>query len=319
MSEEENRKEKRGKTRGAERTRESYSGREQGCLLSFFDGIISRSTPDRAEGAERAGQLEDTVEEERGRDGLVSVVVPVYNAAEYLEKTIRCVEEQTYTDWELILVDDCGQDESLAVAMRCRQSSPCGDRIRIVRNAENLGAAKSRNHGVEEARGRYLAFLDADDVWLPTKLEEELLFLRQKEAAFVFTSYEFGDENAQGTGRVVHAPQKLDFAHALSRTVIFTSTVLFDTWKLGKKMLHMPEIDSEDTALWWSILKTGVTAYGMDRVLTIYRRPLQSLSSNKGKAVRRFWNLLIRVAGCSYPAAVIHLIGWAFRATLRRI
>ena len=118
---------------------------------------------------------------------------------------------------------------------------------------------------------------------------------------------------------MVHVPQKLDFRHALSRTVIFTSTVMFDTWKLDKSLIHMPDIASEDTALWWSILKTGVTAYGMDRALTIYRRPAQSLSSNKGKAIKRFWNLLIKVAGCSRPAAVYYLICWAFRATLRRL
>ena len=81
----------------------------------------------------------------------------------------------------------------------------------------------SRNHGVEKALGRYIAFLDADDCWLPTKLEEQLLFMRQKGVGFSFTSYEFGDENAAATGRVVHVPHKLDFRHALSRTVIFTS------------------------------------------------------------------------------------------------
>lgn len=256
---------------------------------------------------------------ERGQDGLVSIVVPMYRAAEYIERTIRCVEAQTYPNWELILVDDCGPDESLAVAEQYRNRSSCKEKIRILRNPENFGAAGSRNRGVEAARGRYLAFLDADDVWLPSKLEEELLFLQQKEAAFAFTSYEFGDEEAVGTGRVVHVPQKLDFSHALSRTVIFTSTVLFDTWQIGKELLHMPDIGSEDTALWWTVLKTGVTAYGMDRVLTIYRRPAKSLSSNKGRAVKRFWNLLLTVGECSYPAALVHLIGWAFRATLRRI
>ena len=165
-----------------------------------------------------------------GRDGLISIIVPMYRAAEYIEETIACVEQQTYTDWELILVDDCGPDDSLPVAARCRENSANREKIRIVRNERNLGAAETRNHGVAEARGRYIAYLDADDLWLPTKLEEELLFLRQKEAAFVFTSYEFGDANAKGTGRMVHVPQKLDFRHALSRTVIFTSTVMFDTW-----------------------------------------------------------------------------------------
>ena len=256
---------------------------------------------------------------EKGRDGLISIIVPVYHAAEYLAETMACVEAQTYPDWELILVDDCGGDASLSIMEEYRERSAAGERIRILRNERNMGAAKSRNRGVQEARGRYLAFLDADDLWLPTKLEEELAFLQKREAAFVFTSYEFGDDAAKGTGRVVHAPGELDFRHALSRTVIFTSTVMFDTRKLDKSLIHMPDIGSEDTALWWSILKTGVTAHGLDRVLTIYRRPAESLSSNKAKAVRRFWNLLIQVAGCSRPEALIYLVGWAFRATMRRL
>ncbi len=254
-----------------------------------------------------------------GDEALVSIIVPVYHAKEYIVQTIRCVEEQTFHGWELILVDDCGGDGSLGRMQELREASPCRDQIRIVRNEKNLGAAESRNHGVREARGRYIAFLDADDVWLPTKLEEQLLFMRQKGIGFSFTSYEFGDEEAVPTGRVVHVPGRLDFRHALSRTVIFTSTVIFDTRIVPKAQIRMPDMASEDTALWWTILKTGVTAYGMDRALTVYRRPAQSLSSNKKSSVKRLWNLLIEVAGCSKIAAFFHLIGWAFHATMRRI
>ena len=160
--------------------------------------------------------------EEMPNNALVSIIVPVYHAKEYIEKTIRSVEAQTFRDWELILVDDCGGDGSLELIRKIKETSPCGGQIRIIQNEKNLGAAMSRNHGVEKALGRYIAFLDADDCWLPTKLEEQLLFMRQKGVGFSFTSYEFGDENAAATGRVVHVPHKLDFRHALSRTVIFT-------------------------------------------------------------------------------------------------
>ena len=257
--------------------------------------------------------------EEMPNNALVSIIVPVYHAKEYIEKTIRSVEAQTFHDWELILVDDCGGDGSLERIREIKEASPYGAQIRIVQNEKNLGAAMSRNHGVEKALGRYIAFLDADDCWLPTKLEEQLLFMRQKGVGFSFTSYEFGDENAAATGRVVHVPHKLDFRHALSRTVIFTSTVIFDTKIVPKAQIRMPDMPSEDTALWWTILKTGVCAYGMDRALTIYRRPASSLSSNKKSSVKRLWNLLIRVAGCGKIAAFYHLIGWAFHATMRRI
>lgn len=258
-------------------------------------------------------------QEQRQYGSLVSIIVPMYKAADYIEETIHSVEQQTYRDWELLLVDDCGPDDSLAVAERVRERSPFRKQIRILRNDHNLGAAGTRNRGVREAAGRYIAFLDADDLWKSEKLEEQLLFLQQNDAGFTFTSYEFGDENAVGTGRIVHAPARLDFRHALSRTVIFTSTVIFDTQRIAKSLIQMPDMPSEDTALWWTILKTGVTAYGLDRVLTIYRRPGESLSSNKAQSVKRVWNLLIRVAGCSRPAAFFHLIGWAWRAAVRRI
>ncbi len=164
---------------------------------------------------------------------MVSIIVPVYNAASFIGETISMVERQTYQDWELLLVDDASTDDSVRVIMDVIRKSPVeASRIHLLRKERNEGAAKARNTGVEAAHGRYICFLDADDIWQPQKLERELAFIRETEAAFVFTSYEFGDEAGRPTGRVVKAPDHLDFAHALSRTVIFTSTVMFDTLKL---------------------------------------------------------------------------------------
>ncbi len=254
-----------------------------------------------------------------GRNSLISVIIPLYNAAAYIEQTMHSVEQQTYRNWEMILVDDYGTDGSLSVAERAREASPFKGQIRIIHNERNMGAAASRNHGVQEARGRYIAFLDADDLWKPDKLEMQLRFLQENNAGFTYTSYEFGDASAVGTGRIVHAIDRLDFRHALSRTVIFTSTVIFDTEKIDKSFIQMPDMPSEDTALWWTLLRKGFIAYGLDKVLTVYRRPARSLSSNKSKSVHRVWNLLINVAGCSRPEAALHLIGWAFHATVRRL
>lgn len=248
-------------------------------------------------------------------DRLVSIIVPVYNAGDYIEQTIAMVKAQTYENWELILVDDCSGDESKKKIER----EPDKDRIRLISKAVNEGAARARNTGIEAARGRYIAFLDADDVWMPEKLERELAFMEQKQAAFVFTAYEFGDDKAQGTGRVVHVPSVLPYEKALSRTVIFTSTVLLDTEKTGRKIIRMPEVKSEDTATWWKLLRSGFTAYGLDEVLTIYRRPSKSLSSNKLEAVRRIWNLYRRQESLSLWKSGYNLFFWAVRATVRRI
>jgi glycosyltransferase involved in cell wall biosynthesis/lipopolysaccharide/colanic/teichoic acid biosynthesis glycosyltransferase len=248
---------------------------------------------------------------------MVSIIVPVYNAENYIETTIEMVRKQTYMDWELILVDDCSTDKSVEIIKKCIGNE--SDKIRLISKPVNEGAAMARNTGIDNARGRYIAFLDADDVWYRDKLLRQIAFMEKHEAAFVFSSYEFGDEDAKPTGKAVHVPKKLDYKSALSRTVIFTSTVLLDTKKIRKELIHMPSIGSEDTATWWRILKSGVTAYGLDEPLAIYRRPLKSLSSDKGVAVKRIWNLYRTVAGMSVVTSIGYMLSWAWRATVRRL
>ena len=247
---------------------------------------------------------------------MVSIVVPVYNAEKYIEQTISSVLDQTMEDWELILVDDVSKDNSARIIEQLIRDHP-ERRIRLIRNETNAGAAASRNRGVDAASGRYIAFLDADDLWYPDKLAKQLQYMEKHQAALVFTSYEYGNEEAVPTGKVVRVPQTLTYSQALSRTVIFTSTVLIDTVAIGKP--RMPSIASEDTATWWNILKTGVTAYGLDQPLAIYRRPAASLSSDKKEAVRRIWNLYRQVAGLGPFRSAWEMLKWAHRATVRRI
>lgn len=255
-------------------------------------------------------------------DTLVSIIVPVYNAGAYIEETLRMVERQTYENWELILVDDCSSDNSreLIRAYKGRAAST-GSRqnIRLIELEKNSGAAVARNAGIDASAGRYIAFLDADDGWMRDKLQKELAFMKEKQAPFVFTAYEFGDEHGRGTGKVVHVPETLSYRKALTRTIIFTSTVLLDTEKTGKELIHMPVVASEDTALWWKLLRHGHKAYGMDQVLTIYRRPARSLSSNKFKAIWRIWCLYRKEERLSLLKSAYCLVLWAIRATLRRI
>lgn len=271
---------------------------------------------------------------------LVSIIVPVYRAAAYIAETIAMVEAQTWQDWELILVDDCSPDNSAEVIRNtlrkqagqdnaARQScegvqlevltGAGGQPVMLLQKQKNEGAARARNTGLDMAQGRYIAFLDADDVWYPEKLEREMRFMRQKEAGFVFTAYEFGDSQARPTGGVVHVPERLTYRQALSRTVIFTTTVLFDRKRIPDRLLRMPAVASEDTATWWQILREGYTAWGLNEVLAVYRRPAKSLSSNKAEAVRRIWNLYRRQEKLSVAASAGYFIMWAYRATKRRI
>lgn len=247
---------------------------------------------------------------------LISIVMPVYNASAYLEKTIRSAQEQTYTNWELIAVDDCSADDSFALLCRLAEQDP---RIHPVKQEKNAGAAMARNRGTELARGRFLAFLDSDDVWAPEKLEKELAFLLEKQAAFAFTSYEFGDSEGNGNGKIVHVPETLTYRKALSRTVIFTTTVLFDLEKIDRSLVMMPNVKSEDTATWWQILRAGHTAYGLDENLAVYRRPANSLSSNKIEAIKRIWNLYRRQEKLSLVESAWYFCFWAWRAVARRV
>ncbi len=248
---------------------------------------------------------------------MVSIIVPVYNAANYIEKTIEMVGAQTYKDWELILVDDCSKDGSAELIEKIIAKQ--GKRIRLIRKSVNEGAAAARNSGIDASSGRYIAFLDADDVWMPQKLEKQIAFMEEHDAAFSFHAYEFGDEQANPTGKVVKVPLELNYRKALSRTIIFTTTVMFDTEKIDMEIIHMPKVPSEDTATWWRILKSGYIAYGLNENLAIYRRPGKSLSSNKIVALQRIWFLYRNICDLSVLESMYYFVGWAVRATLRRV
>ena len=251
-------------------------------------------------------------------DGLISIIVPVYNVEKYIRETMDCVRAQTYTDWELLLVDDCGSDNTVEV-IRAYLKETGDERIRLISQDSNQGAARTRNRGLAEARGRYIAYLDADDLWVPEKLEKELAFLQAKDAAFVFTGYEFADREGRGTGKIVRVPETLNYKQALSNTTIFTSTVMFDTEKLPKDKLQMPVIKSEDTALWFQVLRGGCLAYGLDENLVKYRRVGKSLSSNKLEALRRIWNLYRKAEHLGVVRSAWHFCFWAVRAVKRRV
>ena len=156
---------------------------------------------------------------------MVSVVVPVYHAEKYIEETMDCVCAQTYLNWEMLLVVDGPEDPTVEVIRKYLEKT--GEkRIRLFIQDKNQGAALARNRGVAEAKGRYIAYLDADDLWMPDKLEKEVNFMKQKDAAFAFTGYEFADENGKGTGKVVKVPEKLTYKEALKNTCILEKRVV---------------------------------------------------------------------------------------------
>lgn len=258
----------------------------------------------------------------------VSIVSPVYNAENYLDAAINSVKEQTFTDWELIFVDDCSGDGSRELIKAAAGEDP---RIKLICQPENKGAAAARNRGVDEALGRYIAYMDSDDIWRPEKLKSQLDYLERLRAeagdqsygdpppGFIFTGYEFADCDGKGLGVVVRVPSVLIYEKALGNTTIFTSTVLFDKRVIPKDLIKMPQVKSEDTACWWRILRSGHKAYGLDENLVLYRRTRGTLSSNKLEAIKRIWYLYRKVEGLSLPRSMYHFSLYAVRAVLRRV
>lgn len=221
---------------------------------------------------------------------LVSIITPVYNAESFLEDTFNSVMSQKYQNWEWILVDDVSSDNSLEVIKRLQLEEP---RIKIIQNQYNMRAANSRNIAVKAAKGRFIAFLDADDFWTKNKLADQIRFMLDKHHIFTYTSYEFADSKGMPSGKVVLVPNSIKYADALKKSPIFTSTVVIDTSKVDEAYLMMPNYTvGEDTAMWWGLLKRYGSAHGIKRVNSYYRRGgADTLSANKIKAAKWRWFL----------------------------
>lgn len=169
------------------------------------------------------------------------------------------------------------------------------------------------------AKGKYIAFLDADDLWKKEKLRKQINFMREKDCAFSFTGYVFANEAGVENGKSVNVPKKINYKQALKNTTISTITVIFDVEKLGKELIKMPIIESEDTATWWKVLKEEKYAYGLDEILSIYRRSSNTLSSNKFKAIQRIWNLYRNMEGLNLIYSIYNFCFYSINAVKRRL
>lgn len=247
---------------------------------------------------------------------LVSVIIPVYNSEKFIKETIKTVQNQTYKNYELIVVNDCSTDNSKKII---EEEIKKDNKIKLINLKENSGVAIARNTGIDNAKGKYIAFLDADDLWEKEKLEKQIEFMSKNEYEFTFTGYEFADENGKGNGKIVHVPSKINYKQALKNTIIWTSTVVICMNKLSKKDIYMPNVKSEDTATWWRILKKIEYAYGLDIKLSFYRRTKGTLSSNKFKAIKRIWKLYRKVEKFSVIYSAYNFIFYALNTVRKRI
>ena len=244
---------------------------------------------------------------------IVSVVMPLYNGEAFIAESIRSVMQQAFQDWELIVVDDASSDNSVRhVKTLCAQD----DRIRLIEQEHNSGAAVARNTAIECAQGRYIAFLDGDDLWLPHKLERQLAFMQEVGAGFSYSAYERISEAGEYL-TPIGVPERLRYQDLLKTCYIGCLTAIYDTQVYGKRF--MPPIRKrQDYGLWLDLLRDGQEASGLNEILATYRVRTDSISANKAKTSTYTWRIYRELEAFSPAKSAYYFSQYAIRGVLRR-
>jgi teichuronic acid biosynthesis glycosyltransferase TuaG len=243
---------------------------------------------------------------------LVSVIMPAFNSAVFIEQSIQSVLSQTLTEWELIVADDGSTDDTAVIVSRISEQD---GRVKLLRLDGRRGPAGARNAALAAAKGRYIAFLDSDDLWKPQKLEKQISFMQERDVAFSFTAYDRIGEGGEPRGRMP-AKDKLNYEQLLGSCVIGCLTAVYDTEKLGK--LFMPDsVRPEDFALWLRILKQVDYAWPVNESLAIYRVRRGSHSSNKLLYAGNNWRLYRDVEKLGLVKSTYYFCQYAVRGMWR--
>lgn len=225
--------------------------------------------------------------EEQEKQPMVSVIIAAYNAAKYLDEAIESVVSQTMADWELYVIDDCSQDSTWQIAQSwARQDS----RIHALHNEENRGVSHTRNRGIELARGRYIALLDADDIWYPHKLERQIALCDGEDVGIVYCSYNIVGRDGEKVRPEYVVPPAVDYEHLLRENCILCSAMLIPAAILKERKFNT-EYFHEDYILGLEILGSGYRAVGSVDSLLSWRYAENSRSFNKLKAARNRWRI----------------------------
>ena len=239
-------------------------------------------------------------------DDLISIITPTYNCGKFIGKTIETVLDQTYQNWEMIIVDDCSKDNTEEVVNSYREKD---GRIKYYKFEENQGAAKARTEAMKHANGNYMAFLDSDDLWYNDKLEKQLKFMKENNYNFACTAYEQIDEEGNKIGKIIKTKKKANYNRILLDCPVGNSTVMYNVDALGK--FEVPNIRKRnDDALWLQIIKKAEYIYGMDDILMKYRVRTNSISSNKLSLIKYHWQLYREIEHLSIPRSAFHICYW---------
>lgn len=243
---------------------------------------------------------------------LVSIITPAFRAEAVISETIKSVIAQTHANWEMLIAEDCSPDNTREVIRQWARTDP---RIQLIALEQNGGPAMARNAALERASGRWIAFLDSDDLWLPQKIERTLAHALEHQAALSFTGFRRMTADGQSIGRYVDAPQRLSYRQLLGNTAIATSTVLIDRNVTGD--IRMKKTYYDDFDCWLQILKRGHSAYGLNEDLMHYRVLGQSVSRNKRRSAAHVWRAYRDLEELSLPATLWYFSQYAIRGLLK--
>lgn len=246
---------------------------------------------------------------------LISVIMPCYNMASYVSDSIKSVIAQTYPHWELLIVDDASTDETVNIIKSYAQAD---SRIKFAIKKQNSGISDTRNQCIQMAQGQFLAFLDADDIWHPEKLEKQLSFMLAKNIGFTYSTYDWIDEDGKIMNKFINTIGNLDYKTYLRNTIIGCSTVMVNKAITGD--VFVPKFrTSEDTATWLDILRKGLMAYAIDESLVSYRIRRKSASSNKIRASIDLWKVYRQHEKLPFFKAIYYFSCYAFNAVKKRL
>ncbi|AUN96840.1 glycosyl transferase [Bacteriovorax stolpii] len=248
-------------------------------------------------------------------NNLVSIITPAYGTERFIAETIESVIAQTYPHWELLIADDCSPDNLASVVKSYAEKDP---RVKYLRMEKNGGPANARNLSLKNAKGKYIAFLDSDDLWHPEKLEKQISFMQKNDYAFTYTSYQRIKMEGEKYPFINHVPEKITYSGLLKNTVISTLTVILDKSKINNIQMT-PGWGYDDYVLWLEILKTGIDAHGLNENLALYRVMEQSVSSNKPRALKWVWHIYRKQQKINPVMSLFYITNFSLNAFIKRV
>ena len=243
---------------------------------------------------------------ENRKEELVSIIMPAYNCGDFIGTTLDSVINQSYKNWEVIVVDDCSTDNTAEIIQEYIRRKD--SRIKYHKLGENSGAAVARNKAIDLATGKYMAFLDSDDVWFPEKLTKQINFMEENNYGFTCTSYTKIDEQGNYLNRTIVAKPKSDYDGVL-KTCPGNSTVIYNAEKLGK--FKIPDIKKRnDYVMWLQIIKKEKYLYGIEEPLGSHRIRIGAISSNKKSLVGYHWKVYREIEKLSLLKSSYLIVYW---------